>query len=177
MKTRRLARLVAVACTAMVLALPATGRAAPVENFDCRAVAEVGGGEFTCQRQFLLRDSRTAADVQTHANFHALVADGTVTLDWYDQNTTLVKRIVCRAPGLYAIVDLPGGHNVQGGPADQSTYPNCHDEENDSGAQEHAIGVQTLLVRAQLNSCMANNGNRQKCEFHGFLSLTRSTIP
>ena len=175
MKTRTWTRSIAGALTAMAFVVPGKAQAVPVLSkiAQCYGVAEVGPGTTTCTSTFMLNDSRVPTEIESHANFHVLSASGSITMEWRDANQNTVATFVCNAPGLYLIVDLPGGFTAQGGPADLSTFPNCTSQVN--GA-EFATGEQTLIVTARARSCIANNGNRTRCLFHGYLTLNRSTL-
>lgn len=161
---------------AALIALPLGAEGVPFlsRTADCRGVATVGEGTFECTTRFVLPDSRFPSDFETHANFHARMADGVVIMEWYDQLLQLQARYECVAPGLYVVTKSPTGHAVEGGPADMSTYPNCRRTIFDRAY--FASGVQTLIVTARAEACLGNDNSTTRCPFHGFLALDRAIL-
>ena len=161
---------------AFMLAAPVGARSLPLVSkiAQCHGIATVNAAASRCTAQFLLTDSRFPSDIESHANFHALMAQGKVTIEWRDQLFALQARFVCESPGLYASAGV-GGNGVGGGPADLSTYPNCTREISQSAY--FAVGVQTLVVTAEPRACHANDGSRSKCPFHGYLVLNPEGFP
>lgn len=158
-----------------MLFIPSGARGLPfVSQFaQCHGVATVNTTA-RCAANFVLSDARFPSDIESHANFHAIMAGGTVTLEWRDQLWNLQARFVCASPGMYVSAGI-GGHGVGAGPADLSTYPNCTREINQSAY--FAVGLQTLVVTADLRQCHANDGSRSKCPFHGYLVLNPEGFP
>jgi hypothetical protein len=178
MGVRMMARTIAVSLAAVVLVLPGGADALPIvsRTAQCTGVAQVGAGETRCTHRFMLTDSRSPSDIESHANFHARTASGTVTVEWFDQLFNTVAIITCSSPGLYVQQALPTGHTVGGGPADLSTYPNCQrDLKHRRGY--FATGLQTVVVTATVTSCWGNDNSRNQCPFHGYLILNPPAIP
>ena len=163
--------------TVAAFAVPPGARALPTSRqpAPCHGTAQVGGGEAICQYRFTLAESRFPSDVETHGNFHATTATGTVILEWYDQLLGLHARYICEASGLYVRVDTPFGFSPQGGPGDVSTMPNCRREVHSSAY--FATGTQTLVVRATVQQCRDGARVVTSCPFHGYLVLNTPIIP
>ena len=159
---------------AALIVLPGAAQAVPFLSkiAQCTGVATVDQGQTRCQVHFVLTDTRYPSVLESHANFHARTAAGTVTLEWFDQALQLQARFICQSPGLYVTVNAPTGDPVGGGPADLSTYPNCSREVFQTAY--FATGLQTLRVTATASACWANDGSRSKCPFHGYLVLDRA---
>lgn len=176
MNVRRRGRMAIAVLAVAMFAFPQNASSLPIvsETAQCQEKATVGGGEFSCTKQFLLVDARYPSELESHANFHARMASGTVTVEWWDQLDQLQARFVCTSPGLYVSAATPTGHTVQGGPADLSSYPTCQRYIRNS--VYFATGVQTLRVRATLRSCSSPD-DTPRCEFHGYLVMNRPSMP
>jgi hypothetical protein len=178
MKKRSGKLLIAATCV-VAFAMSAPGHAIPTfQSVNCapdEALADVGGGPKTVVCPFDIAAFPTRVSrISTHANFHARLSMGTVTMEWFDRGNSVAKW-VCSAPGLYMTVSSPTGQHVNVGPADTSTAPNC--SESVTPEASFASGPQLLVVTAQATTCLGNDPGQRKCPFHGFLQLQPAILP
>lgn len=152
--------------------------AAPLtRTASCLGLAKVGAGPQTQICTFELDDTGWyPSRIGTHANFHAKLASGTVSMKWVDQSGATVASWDCDAPGLYVGSSSPTGTNhLDIGVADASTIPNCTQTVN--GSVYYAKGLQTLIVTATPTTCVEDMHHPKDCPFHGYLQLNPSSVP
>ncbi len=174
---KRLGSLIAAATCVVAFSASAPSSAASFQTVNCVGVAPVGG-TITCAKPFYLDDFSRVSRVSTHANFHARISSGSVTMEWFeieDGVHHLVARWVCNAPGLYVAARLPTGTGAEAGAADASTIPNCSEDLRPAAA--FALGEQWLVVTARAQMCLGNDSGQPGCPFHGYLQLVPTIVP
>lgn len=166
---------VALAIVAVALA-PAASPAVPIVSSSAGCSGYVAAGQTaSCRQTVNLVDERRASALETHGNFHAAVAEGTITLRWIDAANKPVATYVCTAVGLYITVGNPtGGSSVQAGPADLASQSCALQGQS---AATYAKGTQTVIVEAAPTSCDNTPSRETRCLFHGFVSFNSKTIP
>ena len=150
-----------IAALAAVFAIPGSGRAADlvphIVSAECTGTA-TAPVHSTCSTTFELDKAGFVSNIDTHGNFHQLLAqNGGVSLTWTDAAGNVVFEATCISPGLY--IDPLGT-----GPFDIQSFTCTNSTERDT----YVEGTQTLTVLGWTDGCV----NSPACTFHGKISIS-----
>ncbi len=147
--------IMAVFAAAMVL--PATGQASHgFFEMDCTGTV-AAGGTAECLGETLMDGRGFVSNIESHGNFHELLADGSVKVEWIDGAGRLVYDSVCTLVGVS--LDGIGPFDLQNATCSNTYY-----------RQSYRGGQQAMRVTATSNSC----GDATECRFHGQLQISPS---
>jgi hypothetical protein len=175
---RRIASTFAAAIFVVCSAVATPSQSAPTSSIGCIDAAKPNGPIVTCSVDFLIKDFSKPAIVGTHANFHAQMAQGNITMEWVDMSSPqphVVATWDCSAPGLYTSVGTPIGGSFGFGPADLTPLGTCT-QDITSDAQ-FATGPQRLVVHAASDVCAMAKRDQSSCEFHGAVQFEPAVTP
>ena len=182
MHGRRFRRPAAIVVMAVVSAFPGMADGVPLisETVECTGAAPLTGATVSCSKTFEIpaNESWQAAEIETHVSFHAMFAEGQVTMTWFNQHNVPVIVYTCDAKGLY-VQQSPTGTAVGVGAGEASPHPSCRITERQNAREFFARGTQRLVVSARATTCWTNSPgqNASSCPFHGHLVMNEAGLP